>query len=260
MLICRESLHNIVRHAAADRVDISLQVVAGETALVIADNGRGFDPAASRPGRLGLQSMRERAAEVGGMLELLSVEGAGTQVRVRVSRRGEQMDELEPLIDAYRLRASASVASKLDVLIDIDRIRDARVVPFLLTVLGDCLEAEEVRVYVLKQLRDGGRYRAADRPRVAKAIGELVAEESPPELRLQATLALGEFVEIDGVLSLLNDVCLAKHESIDLRYAAFTSLERAGPMPKSIALLRVMSNDETLGGSARGLLSAWHVE
>ena len=177
-----------------------------------------------------------------------------------MSLKGKQMDELEPLIDAYRLRASGSVASKLDILLDIDRVRDARVVPFLTTVLGDRQEAEDVRVYVLKQLRNGGRLRAADRPRVAKAIGDLVAEESPAELRLQATLALGEFTEIHGVLSLLNDVCLAKHESVDLRYAAFTSLERAGPIPQSIALLRVMSNDETLGRSARTLLSAWHVE
>jgi signal transduction histidine kinase len=87
-LICREALHNIVRHAAADRARISLQVGAGETVLLIADNGRGFDPAVFRPGHFGLQSMRERAAAIGGTLELQSVEAAGTQVCVRVSQRG----------------------------------------------------------------------------------------------------------------------------------------------------------------------------
>jgi HEAT repeats len=168
------------------------------------------------------------------------------------------MDELERLIDAYRSRASASVPSKVDVLIDIERVGDSRVVPFLLTVLGDDQEPDDVRVYVLKQLRNGRRLVAAERPRVAGAIGELLAEEGPADLRLQAALALGQFIEIDGVLPILNAVCLAKDESIDLRYAAFTSLERAGPTPESIAMLRAMFNDDTLGRSARSVLSAWH--
>ena len=46
---------------------------------------------------------------------------------------------------------------------------------------------------------------------------------STEELRLQAALALGDFTQIDGVLSSLSAVSLARDESIDLRYAAFTS-------------------------------------
>jgi hypothetical protein len=77
---------------------------------------------------------------------------------------------------------------------------------------------------------------------------------------LQAALALGEFIEIDGVLANLSAVSLAQDESIDLRYAAFTSVERAGPTAECIALLRQMSSDETLGNSARSVLSAWHID
>jgi NarL family two-component system sensor histidine kinase LiaS len=54
--------------------------------LVISDNGRGFDPGRQRPRHFGLQSMRERAAAVGGVLSLTSVETVGTQLRVRVPR------------------------------------------------------------------------------------------------------------------------------------------------------------------------------
>jgi HEAT repeat protein len=171
------------------------------------------------------------------------------------------MDELERLVDAYRVRASSSVASKVDVLMDLERIRDPRVVPSLLKVLGDRHEAEEVRACVLQQLRCGrGLLGPADQPPVAKAIGDVLADKSTVDLRLQAALALGQFTRIDGVLSRLNAVCLAQDESIDLRYAAVTSLERAGPTPACIALLRQMSSDDTLGRSARSVLSAWHVE
>jgi hypothetical protein len=62
------------------------------------------------------------------------------------------------------------------------------------------------------------------------------------------------------LLSRLSAVCLAQDESLDLRYAAFTSLERAGPTPESIALLRQISRDETLGSSASSVLLAWHID
>jgi len=171
------------------------------------------------------------------------------------------MAEFERLVEAYTRRASACPGSKLDLLMDLARICDRRVLPFLLKVMANADEAEEVRIYVLKQLRNGGGLVApADRPVVARLIGDILADGSTPDLRLEAALALGEFVQIDGVLPNLSVVCLAHEESIDLRYAAFTSLERAAPTPECIALLRRLSNDETLGDSARSVLSAWHTD
>jgi signal transduction histidine kinase len=89
-MICREALHNVVRHSRADRVDIVLEVAAGAMVLLITDNGRGFDPAALRPGHFGMQSMRERAAVVGGTLDIVSADGVGTQVRVCVPREAKR--------------------------------------------------------------------------------------------------------------------------------------------------------------------------
>jgi signal transduction histidine kinase len=86
LLISREALHNVVRHARADRVQLVLEVDAGELVLLITDDGRGFDPVGPRPGHFGLQSMRERAAAVGAKLEVVSADGVGTQMRVCVPR------------------------------------------------------------------------------------------------------------------------------------------------------------------------------
>jgi signal transduction histidine kinase len=54
-------------------------------ALVVADDGRGFDPSARglRSRRLGLTSMHERAASLGGALVIGSAPGRGTTVRLR---------------------------------------------------------------------------------------------------------------------------------------------------------------------------------
>jgi HEAT repeats len=170
------------------------------------------------------------------------------------------MDELERLVNAYCTRGTSSVKSKLDVLMDLERIRDPRVVPFLLKLLRNRHESEDVRMHVAKQLRNGtGLLVPADRPAVAKALGDVLADTSTEALRLQAALALGDFTQIGGVLSRLSAIALAQEESVDLRYAAFTAVERAGPTPEGIAELRQIARDETLGDAARSVLSAWHV-
>jgi PAS domain S-box-containing protein len=83
--IAQEALHNVVKHAHARRVEVTL-VAAGDGGLElrIVDDGVGFDPAHRRPGHLGLQSMRERVAARGGSLRLDSAPGSGTRLRVRI--------------------------------------------------------------------------------------------------------------------------------------------------------------------------------
>jgi signal transduction histidine kinase len=83
--IAQESLNNTVKHAQAERVDIRLSVSQGEIILELTDDGVGFDPQAEYSGHMGLNSMRERAAKIEGILEIVSEAGQGAVVRVRIS-------------------------------------------------------------------------------------------------------------------------------------------------------------------------------
>ena len=65
------------RHSAAEQT-------AAETTFCVRDNGAGFDTTSQFPGHLGLQSMRERAANLGGKLDITSAPGEGTTVRLRI--------------------------------------------------------------------------------------------------------------------------------------------------------------------------------
>ena len=82
--IGQEALWNTVKHARARRVDVHLEAHDHSVVLEIADNGVGFDPNGSFPGHLGLRSMHERAIGAGGSLEVVSAQGQGTRVVVRV--------------------------------------------------------------------------------------------------------------------------------------------------------------------------------
>ena len=170
------------------------------------------------------------------------------------------MDQVERLIRRYQAPGvQSSVMSKLDVVMDLERVRDRRVLEFMLQILADRREPTEVRVQVLKRVRNG-MLETADRPRVAGAIRDLLADRASPDLRLQATLALGEFTDVAGMVAALGALASAPEESLELRYTAFTALDRAGPTPEYLALLDQLADDEILGHSARSVLLAWAPE
>src|SRR5438132_2210573 len=114
-----------------------------------------------------------------------------TSIRVCVPPVGARMDDVDRLIEAFRARSTWSVLSKLDALLDLEQLDDPRIVPFLLHVLLDRREPTNVRIHVLKWLRNG-RLQPADRQSVAEAILQVVSDHSSPELQAQAVLALAE--------------------------------------------------------------------
>jgi PAS domain S-box-containing protein len=88
--IAQEALHNTVKHAGATAIHLSLQRDGEEIILAVRDNGKGFDTSGSYPGHLGLHTMRERAEEVGGVLQIASAAGAGTTISVRTPSRSHE--------------------------------------------------------------------------------------------------------------------------------------------------------------------------
>ncbi len=79
--VAQEALHNVVKHAAASSVVIRVVSLNNDLVFEIEDDGCGFDPRVEHPGHLGLRSMAERLAELGGTLEVHSVPRRRTIVR-----------------------------------------------------------------------------------------------------------------------------------------------------------------------------------
>ncbi len=80
--IVQEALANVARHGSAHRVAVRLVRHGARITATVRDDGVGFDPEASRIGGLGLVTMRERAALIGGALAIRSRPGQGTEIRV----------------------------------------------------------------------------------------------------------------------------------------------------------------------------------
>ena len=212
--IAQEALTNAVRHAGAKSVRIGLIHEDGTVAVLVQDDGQGFS-ADEAVGSIGLRGMRERARLIGGTLEVDSVAGWGTRVRVsarldgaavatsrvralvaapqpitragvvRLLAAGEpalqvagEVDSVAAALDAYRLLAPDVVVAHLD-LADPDGLAGVRAFR--------ALDPAAV-VLVLCARRDQERAAAAVR---AGASGWLVDDATGTELA-RALLAAAE--------------------------------------------------------------------
>jgi two-component system sensor histidine kinase UhpB len=82
--IAQEAVTNAIRHAGANTLRVACGVADGSLRLEISDDGVGFVPHRYAGGSLGLASMHERAALVGGELRIDSTPGSGTRVNARL--------------------------------------------------------------------------------------------------------------------------------------------------------------------------------
>lgn len=85
----QEALANALQHAGAQRIDVTVRFEPGRLTLRIADNGRGFEPAArldryTREGHFGLVGLQERVRQLGGTFTIASAPDVGTVVDVRL--------------------------------------------------------------------------------------------------------------------------------------------------------------------------------
>ncbi|WP_177230271.1 sensor histidine kinase [Chitinophaga sp. CF118] len=96
--IVQEMLNNIVKHARASKVEVSLTQNINVIVLEINDNGVGFDPEAlfaeqENHKGLGLRNIRKRAALIGGTFQIHSVRNSGTAIRITIPINKQSVHE-----------------------------------------------------------------------------------------------------------------------------------------------------------------------
>lgn len=96
----QEALTNVSKHAGATRVDVELSLVSGVLTLEIRDNGRGMGPQDLVKERsFGIRGLHERAATVGGWVDLSSPAGGGTSLILTVPLAPDAIDALDDATD-----------------------------------------------------------------------------------------------------------------------------------------------------------------
>lgn len=94
-LIIQEAMANIVKHAIARIVSLSLRETPRQVVMSISDDGQGFENVQHKQGSYGLTTMRERAEKLGGQVEIISRRGAGTTIRVHIPKFLQENHEPE---------------------------------------------------------------------------------------------------------------------------------------------------------------------
>lgn len=94
--IAQEAIHNVKKHAEATRLTVQLEYRTESIALEVRDDGRGGASehrAGPSRGHFGFTGMKERAAAIGGTLEIASAPSEGTTIRLSAPARGDARDE-----------------------------------------------------------------------------------------------------------------------------------------------------------------------
>lgn len=96
----QEALTNVSKHALATRVDVELSLDSGVLTLEIRDNGRGMGPHdLAKERSFGIRGLHERAATVGGWVDLASPPGGGTSLILTVPLAQDAIDALDDSTD-----------------------------------------------------------------------------------------------------------------------------------------------------------------
>lgn len=82
--LLQEAITNAFKHAGATEITVALSSDGGGRVLSVSDNGRGFAANDAPRGGYGLSGMKQRAAKLGTRLELVSVQGSGTSIRLHL--------------------------------------------------------------------------------------------------------------------------------------------------------------------------------
>jgi signal transduction histidine kinase/HAMP domain-containing protein len=85
--ICREALTNVIKHARASRVVLTLGRANGVLCLSVEDDGTGFNSGNRPAGGQGLRNMQERARRLGGSVNIIRASGSGTRIVVEFPLR-----------------------------------------------------------------------------------------------------------------------------------------------------------------------------
>jgi len=91
LLITKELLLNVVKHAGAHSTTLRMAQQNGHLALIVSDDGRGFDTAARMGAGTGTTSVQQRVRALGGTLDIRSTQGEGTTVEVTVPLNAQEV-------------------------------------------------------------------------------------------------------------------------------------------------------------------------
>lgn len=92
--IAQEAIHNVKKHAGASELTVQLEYLSDEVNLEVCDDGKGLTAnGRQEPGHYGLTGMKERAAAIGGTLEVTGTPGEGTKVRLKTPAPRETLEE-----------------------------------------------------------------------------------------------------------------------------------------------------------------------
>jgi hypothetical protein len=166
-------------------------------------------------------------------------------------------DAVAEQIAVFNGAAEDDEATRLDALAVLEELSDPRILPFFLKVLADphALDLARIEICEILQGREGNT--AIERREIARALTAVMLDDDQDDVRSYAAGALSSYLAERVAREAISQVVLDTAERRNVRHNALFAIERAGPSPESLKILRQLELDPELARAARRILGEW---
>lgn len=172
------------------------------------------------------------------------------------------MDEVGVLIGRFEDEDTDSLpeidtSKKVDIVRRLENLTDERVLPFFMRVLASQQEYDLARIEILRILEVRRARDAHEGELIGKLIQRMLSSDPDDDVRNYAAMAISSYMDVKGSLEVVEGIIFNVEEEINLRWNAFTAVERMGPTREGELMLHRLLKDDQFKGSAQRVLSQW---
>lgn len=171
------------------------------------------------------------------------------------------MEQVQQLIAAFhnqQQNKKNEYPGKMTIIRSLEERDTPEVLTFFLQTVANPQEYDLARMEILKILR---LYKSDEQQRqnIAQVLVTIVKEDQDDLVRSYAIMALRNYTGIEQVDDVVERVVTDEDEDEDLRFNAFSVLERIGPNERTRRLLQDLAEDEVLGSAVKRVRKTWNV-
>lgn len=136
---------------------------------------------------------------------------------------------------------------------------DVSVLAFMLQVASDRTELDLARIEALKVLEIRRPIAQREHERIAAVLKEILQSDKDDDVRSYAAIAAASYMAEKSLREEVTRVLGNKEEDRNLRWNAFTAIERMGRTAETVEIMRIIGEDPEFLDSARRILASWHL-
>lgn len=175
------------------------------------------------------------------------------------------MDEVGHLISTFKEENTKSLdnvdfSRKVRIIMELEGVDDDRVLPFFLETVMNEDEYDLARIEILKILEIRESNDKDEHQKIGHIVKNILMNDPDDDVRNYAAMTVSNFMDVEGVIEQIVKIIFNVEEDINLRWNAFTAVEKMGPTQQSLEILQKCLSEDEFKKSVLLILNRWNIK